>query len=88
MIFFKKRIKLGDCYACNQGDHVGKFLIYVDKNKSQYAFITTPNMETLWVPIDKFDLGKKSGIIEYVERVPKSVRETAKAKFEDNKSQF
>jgi hypothetical protein len=60
-------------------------LIYIDKNSSQYGFLASPTMENVWVPIDKFNLGIKDNIIEYVERVPKEVRSVAEAKFVQNK---
>ena len=85
MIFFKKKLSLGDSYACQTGIHAGKILIFVDSNKSEYGFLTSPTLENLWVPIDKFDLGVKEGIIDYVERVPRKVKTTVKAKFNDNK---
>tara|TARA_R110002167_G_scaffold98020_6_gene258349 strand:- start:4360 stop:4620 length:261 start_codon:yes stop_codon:yes gene_type:complete len=85
MSWFKKKITLGDSYACNTGIHAGKILIYVDSNKSEHGFLSTPNLENLWVPIDQFDLGINEGIIEYVERVPRKVKRTVKAKFNDNK---
>ena len=84
MMFFS-RIKLGDMYACRVGDYAGKMLIYIDKNKHEYGFLSSPTMENIWVPIDKFDLAVKGGIIKYVERVPKEVRKVTEAKFRDNK---
>jgi hypothetical protein len=84
-MFWVKRIKTGDTYACQGGDHVGKLLIYIDKNKHEYGFLATPSMENVWVPIDKFDFGIKNKIIEYVERVPKEVRKVASVKFGENK---
>lgn len=84
-MFWKKKIKLGDTYACQTGDYVGRLLIFIDKNKHEYGFLSTPDMENQWVPIDKFDFGVKNGIIEYVERVPKEVRAVASIKFGQNK---
>jgi hypothetical protein len=84
-MFWKKRIRLGDTYACQTGVHVGKMLIYIDKNNHQYGFLSSPTMENVWVPIDKFEFGVNNGIIEYVERVPKEVRKVVDAKFKENK---
>lgn len=84
-MFWRKKIKLGDTYACQMGDYAGRLLIYIDKNNHEYGFLSTPSMENVWVPIDKFELGVKNGIIEYVERVPKSVKVVAKFKFGENK---
>jgi hypothetical protein len=84
-MFWVKKIKLGDTYACQTGTHAGKMLIYIDKNSNQYGFLSSPTMENVWVPIEKFDFGIKNGIIEYVERVPKKIRTVAEIKFRDNK---
>lgn len=85
-MFWKSKLKLGNTYACQTGIHAGKMLIYIDKNSNQYGFLASPTMENVWVPIEKFDLGIKNGIIEYVERVPKAVRTVAKVKFGENKN--
>jgi hypothetical protein len=82
------RIQLGDTYACQTGFHAGKMLIYIDKNRHEYGFLSSPTMENVWVPIDKFDFGVDNGIIEYVERVPKKVRKVSLAKFKDNKEEL
>lgn len=84
-MFFSK-FKLGDTYACTTGRHAGKMFIYIDKNKHEYGFLTSPTMENLWVPKDEFDFGVANNIIEYVERVPKAVRSVASAKFGANKT--
>jgi hypothetical protein len=31
-MFWKKKLKLGDTYACSTGLHAGQMLIYIDKN--------------------------------------------------------
>ena len=87
MWFIKSKYEVGNVYACQAGDHVGKFLIFMSDMTDQfghYGFITTPELENLWIPEDKFDLGLKNEIIEYVEKVPRFVRKTLKAKFEEN----
>ena len=85
---WKTKLRLGSTYACQTGIHAGKMLIYIDKNSNQYGFLASPTMENLWVPIEQFDLGVKNNIIEYVERVPKTVRKVAAAKFQQNKEEL
>lgn len=75
----------GNIYGCNTGDYVGSMLLYIESNKSSYGFLKIPTMENLWVPKEKFDFGVEHCIIEYIERVPKYVRKTSKAKFTENK---
>ena len=84
-MFIFSKLRMGNTYACQTGLHAGKMLIFIDKNKHEYGFLATPTMENIWVPIDKFEFGVKNKIIEYVERVPKTVRTVAVAKFKENK---
>ena len=84
-MFFLKKIKLGNIYACVTGKHAGKFLLYMDSNSNQHGFLTIPTMENLWVPKDEFDFGLKNDILEFVERAPKHVKKTANAKWIENK---
>lgn len=88
MIFKKKNgLRDGDLYSVKTGDHVGQFFIFQKLNENgDLGFLSTPNMENVWVPRDKFDIGLSDDIIEYVERVPKIVRRTVRAKFEENLS--
>jgi hypothetical protein len=85
-MFWKKKLKLGDTYACQTGDYAGRMLIFIDKNNHEYGFLSIPTMENIWVPIDKFEFGVNNKIIEYVERVPKTVKVTASAQFRANKT--
>ena len=87
MWFIKPKYVVGSVYACQTGDHAGKLLIFMDDKVDQfghYGFITTPELENLWIPEEQFDLGLENEIIEYVEKVPRFVRKTLKAKFEEN----
>lgn len=88
MKLFKKFLRLGNTYACVTGDHVGKILIFVEKNSDSYGFLTIPNMQNLWVPKEKFDFGLDDDIIDYIERVPKDVRTVAIAQFKKNAEEF
>lgn len=84
-MFFKRKIKFGDIYACVTGKYAGKFLVYMDSNSNQHGFLTIPTMENRWVPKDEFDFGLKNDILEFVERAPKHVKTTSKAKWVENK---
>lgn len=78
-------MRLGKAYACITGDHAGKILVFIQENKQkQYGFLSTPTMENLWIPKEQFDFALKNGIIEYIERVPRYVRNTSKAQFIEN----
>lgn len=76
----------GNIYGCTTGDYVGSMLIYIEKDAKNYYFLKVPDMVNMSVPKEKFDFGVKNSIIEYIERVPKYVRKTSKAKFTENRN--
>jgi hypothetical protein len=81
---FKKRPKFGDVYAVQIGDYAGQMFILISQNEQDYDFLSSPLMENQKVPLDKFDFALKEGIIEYVERLPKFVRNIARAQHKEN----
>lgn len=86
-MFFKRNdLKLGNSYAVQTGDLAGQIIIYMGNHKIYYDFISVPELLNHRIPKKDFDMGINEGIIEFVERVPRYVRKTAKAKFEENKN--
>ena len=81
---FFKVIRKGDMYACVAGDYVGHMFMYFDKNDKEYAFLKIPTMENFNIPKIAFDSGLKNGILEFVDRPPKHVRNICKAQFQAN----
>jgi hypothetical protein len=82
---FFRRTRVGNMYACTAGDYVGNMFMLFEKNDKEYGFLTIPSMDNKWFPKDVFDNGLKSGIIEYVERPPKHVRDICKVQYEANR---
>ena len=84
MIFeiFKSKIKRGDVYAVQAGDFVGQLFNFIKKDKDDYMFLSIPTMEIQRVPIEKFDLAKEQGIIEYVETLPRNIFKVIKAEYD------
>lgn len=85
---FKKGLKKGDVYAVQTGDYVGEMLIFVDDDPEFYMFLSTPKMLNRDIPKDKFDIGKKNGIIEYVETLPRDVFKVVEKQFESNRDKL
>jgi hypothetical protein len=81
---FKKSPKFGNVYAVQTGDYVGQMFILISKNEEDYDFLASPLMENKKVTFDKFDFALKEGIIEYVERLPKFVRNIARTQHKEN----
>lgn len=88
MFWVKNGLKIGDSYAVQTGDYVGEIFIFIENKKNKYCFLATPELLNREVPKDKFDLAVEEGIIEYIERLPRYVRKTARAKFQENKSKL
>lgn len=86
MNWFKlfKGKRVGATYACVTGDYVGHMFMYIEENATNYGFLKIPTMENQWIPKDVFDSGLKNGIVEFVERSPKNVRNICKAQFQEN----
>lgn len=79
-------IKEGKAYAVTVGHLIGKMLIYMDKTETDYGFLVIPEMKNEWIPKETFDSGLKSGIVEYIERLPRYVRQTSKVQFTQNRN--
>jgi len=82
--FFKKSPKFGSVYAVQTGDYAGQMFILISKNEECYDFLASPLMENQKVPFDKFDFALNEGILEYVERLPKFVRNIARTQHKEN----
>lgn len=74
----------GNLYAVQTGAYAGEMMIFIRKNESNYEFLSSPLMQNRYVPVEKFDFAIEHKVIEYVERVPRYVRKTSKAKFHEN----
>lgn len=84
MIFknLKNKIKKGDVYAVQTGDFVGQFFNFIEEDKNDYIFISTPLMKIQRVPKEKFDFAKEHNIIEYIETLPRNIFKVVKAEYE------
>lgn len=79
--------KYGDVFAVTMGDYAGQMLVFIKKTTDDFFFLSIPIMENRQMPIEKFDFGMEHGIIEYVERLPKSVRDITRAQFSQNEAE-
>jgi len=84
--FFKKSPKFGNVYSVQTGDYAGQMFILISKNDEYYDFLASPLMENQKVPFDKFDFALNEGILEYVERLPKFVRNIARTQHKENQN--
>jgi hypothetical protein len=87
-LFRSNTPKLGNTYAVVTGDYVGELLLFIEKDKVDYHFLSIPLMTNRRVPIGKFDFALNERILEFVERVPRYVQKTSKTKFYENKAEL
>jgi len=81
---FKNNLSLGDTYGVQTGDYVGELWTFIRSEGDDYEFLSMPKNVNRKIPKNKFDFGLKENIIEFVEKVPKTVRRVIKAQFEEN----
>ena len=77
--------QLGDSYGVVTGRYVGEFFVYVDRNDSNFIFLSLPSMKVREVPFDKYETGLKDNVIEFVERLPKVARKICELQYVQNK---
>lgn len=67
------QVKKTHTYAVQTGDYVGQMFIVCEVTKEDVGCLSVPEMKNVKVPKDKWDIGRNSGIIEYVETLPDDV---------------
>lgn len=71
--FGENKIKKGSSYAVLRGDYYGEIFVYFKKCKNIMYFVSIPKMEIREVDENKFNVGIKEKILEFVDIVPKEV---------------
>lgn len=74
-----KKPKKRFLYAVKNGDHAGKFIAYIDTLQDCYCFLAVPGNEKLKIPIQDFENGIESGIVDFVEKLPRDVYKVLEA---------
>lgn len=86
-LFSKKHPKKGHAYAVTTGCFVGEMLVFVEKQKDEYSFISIPKNINRIVPVDKFELGLNEGIVDPVEQIDGKVCKLLFKQYEFNRKQ-
>jgi len=63
----------GNVYAVGTGTFVGEMFVFIKETNDTYEFISIPKNQNRSVPKEKFDIGIKHKIIEYVKEIDKNV---------------
>ena len=70
---YLKKPKKRYIYAVTKGDYLGEFFVYMDERESSYVFMSLPDFRIRKVPVNDFDNGVEQGVLDMVERLPRSV---------------
>jgi hypothetical protein len=81
----KKHPRQPYIYAITAGKFLGELLVYAEKDSSNYTFLVLPSMDIRVIPIEKFDSGMESGIVDTVEQLPAYVYKTCMQQYKKNK---
>ena len=73
-------------YAVNQGSYRGEFFVYINKDTTNYYFLSLPDNKSIIIPITEFELGLQEKVIELLEKIPKNVYEICIAQYNESKS--
>ena len=84
MLFLRKHPSKGCVYAVTAGKFLGELLVFVETKNDNFKFLSLPTMSIRDVPKDKFDVGVKSKIIDFVERLPKDIFNTCVKQYRKN----
>jgi hypothetical protein len=85
--FNNKHPKKGHAYAVTTGCFVGEMLVFVEKQKEEYRFISIPKNINRVVPVEKFELGLNQGIVDPVEQIDRQVCKLLFKQYEYNRKQ-
>lgn len=67
------QVKTREAYAVQTGDYVGQMFIVCEITDSEVGCLAVPDMKNVKVPKEKWEFGRNSDIIEYVETLPDEV---------------
>jgi len=78
--------KKSHAYAVGTGSFVGEMFVFVEETKDTYEFISIPKNENRSVPKEKFFIGMKHKILEYVDKIDDDVFTLLEKQFVFNKN--
>ena len=76
----------GHAYVVTGGDFEGEFFVYIERTDPKtYCFLSLPNLQLREVPVDKFNIGIESKILQFQEKLPSDVFKVCLAQYDKNK---
>ena len=78
------QVKIRETYAVQTGDYVGQMFIVCEVTEKGIGCLSVPDMKNVLVPTDKWELGRNSDIIDFVEVLPRKTFKVIKAQYTKN----
>ena len=69
----KKNIKRGSSYAVLRGDYYGEIFVFFKRKQDILYFVSLPKMKIREVDFEKFEIGLKEKIIDFIDIIPEEV---------------
>jgi hypothetical protein len=85
-MIFDKHPRERYVYAVCGGKYLGEMFVFMEKQDTEYCFLSLPDMKIRQVPIEKFDMGLKEKILDTVNKLPKDVYDTCQKQYKINKT--
>lgn len=79
----KTKYKKGSSYGVVGGDYYGEIFVLVKEDVDCLFFISIPNMKVRKVSLEKFEIGIKNKVLDYIQIVPKETYQLLKSHFEN-----
>lgn len=71
-------------YAVTKGTYLGELLVYCKDLKESVGFLSMPKMINRHIPKEKFYFGVENGIVDIVQKLPRSVYDVCIRQYKKN----
>lgn len=72
-------------YAITGGTYLGELFVFIEKDSTNFMFLSLPDMKIRLVPHDKFYFGIDNKIIDILKKIPRYVYDVCKSQYLKNK---
>lgn len=73
-------------YAVTYGALLGEMLIFIKQENDLYCFLSMPENINRRISREQFEIAKKDGILEFVSKIPRSVKKISALQYQKNES--
>lgn len=83
LLFKKTKYKKGSSYGVISGDYYGEIFVLIKEDVNDLFFVSIPNMKVRKVSLEKFEIGIKTKVLDFIQIVPKETYQLLKSHFEN-----